>query len=102
MSTDCLHLTARKMSLNSGDDMAGTIYGLGENVNEFEIGDRVAAFHPMFTRGGTYAEYALAPRHTVFEIPDGMSFEGTSTVFVITSLIDIEQLLAFDIRITDI
>ena len=55
------------MSLNSGDDMAGTIYELGENVNDFEAGDRVAAFHPMFTNSSPQVESSptyLAPVHT--------------------------------------
>jgi NADPH:quinone reductase len=67
------------MSVNSGDDIAGTVYALGkdaEDTNEFRIGDRVAAFHPMLTPGGAYAEYAVAPQHTVFKIPVHTSFEG--------------------------
>ncbi|KAH9208683.1 chaperonin 10-like protein, partial [Leptodontidium sp. 2 PMI_412] len=83
---DWLHLTTRNISLNGGDDMAGTVFGLGENLKEFAIGDRVAAFHPMFTPGGTYAEYANAPRHTVFKIPEGVGFEEASTIpLVITT-----------------
>lgn len=61
--------------------MAGVIHALGEDVaktGEFRIGDRVAAFHPMLTAGGAYAEYAAAPAHTVFELPVSTSFEGTS------------------------
>ncbi|KAK0103495.1 hypothetical protein ONS95_005516 [Cadophora gregata] len=79
--------------------MAGTVHKLGENVNEFEIGDRVAAFHPMFTPGGTYAEYALAPKYTVFKILDEMIFEEAATIpLVITtaalSLFEIQGLPA--------
>lgn len=62
--------------------MAGTIHATGDVVREdgdFKIGDRVAVFHPMFTPGGTYAEYASAPRHTVFKIPEEMGFEGIFT-----------------------
>ncbi|KAL2069657.1 hypothetical protein VTL71DRAFT_14336 [Oculimacula yallundae] len=77
---DWLHLTTRNISLNSGDDMAGTVHALGENVEEFQLGDRVAAFHPMFIPGGTYAEYAIAPRHTAFKIPGRMNFEEASTI----------------------
>jgi NADPH2:quinone reductase len=68
------------MSVNSGDDIAGNIYALGkdaEDTSEFRIGDRVAAFNPMLTPGGAYAEYAVAPQHTVFNIPAYTSFEGT-------------------------
>jgi NADPH2:quinone reductase len=77
--TDWLHPTALQVSLNSGDDIAGLVHSLGSMVqktNEFRVGDRVAAFHPMMTPHGAFAEYAVAPQHTVFKIPDTTSFEG--------------------------
>ncbi len=83
MNIDWLHITARNLSLNSGDDIAGTIHAFGSNVKataEFHIGDRVAAFHPMLSPGGAYAEYAIAPQHSVFKIPDCTSFEEAATV----------------------
>ena len=45
---------------NQGDDIAGTIHAVGEGVEEFRKGDRVAAFHQMLEPGGSYAEYAVA------------------------------------------
>jgi NADPH:quinone reductase len=77
--TDWAHLTARKISINSGDDIAGVIHALGTEAavaGEFNIGDRVAAFQPMLTPGGAYAEYAVAPWSTVFKLPIDISFEG--------------------------
>jgi len=74
-----LHLTALNISLNSGDDFAGVVHALGSDVvrtKEFVIGDRVGAFHQMMGAHGAFAEYAVAPYHTVFKIPDGTSFEG--------------------------
>ena len=76
---DWLHLTAQNVSLNSGDDIAGVVHALGSTAaaaNEFRIGDKVAAFHPMLTPNGAYAQYASAPYHTVFKLPDRTSFEG--------------------------
>ncbi|KAH8680090.1 putative quinone oxidoreductase [Tricladium varicosporioides] len=80
---DWLHLTTLNISCNSGDDIAGTVYTLGTNAGksgEFVIGDRVAAFHPMLTDHGAFAEYAVAPMHTVFKIPDGLEFEEVATI----------------------
>ena len=77
--TDWDHLTSINKSLNSGDDIAGIVRSFGSNVvktKEFRIGDRVAAFHPMMAPHGAFAEYAVAPQHTVFKVPDGISFEG--------------------------
>ena len=77
---DWWHLTVKKQSANSGDDIAGTVQDVGSSVHGFQVGDRVAAFHPMGTPGGAYAEYAVAPAHTAFLIPSNVSFEEASTV----------------------
>jgi NADPH2:quinone reductase len=61
---------------NQGDDISGIIHEVGDNVVEFKKGDRVAAFHEMLTRGGSFAEYAVAWKHTTFFLPKGTSFEG--------------------------
>ncbi|ORY26438.1 GroES-like protein, partial [Rhizoclosmatium globosum] len=77
------HLTRLNISLNSGDDIAGIIHQLGADVeknNEFRVGDRVAAFHPMMSPHGAFAEYAVAPEHTVFKIPEKISFEEAATI----------------------
>ena len=37
----------------------------------------MAAFHPMMSPHGAFAEYAVAPGDTVFKLPEGVSFEGT-------------------------
>jgi NADPH2:quinone reductase len=62
-------------TLNSGDDIAGTVEQVGEGVLEFRRGDRVAAFHRLGEIGGAFAEYAIAPASTTFHLPDGVSFE---------------------------
>ncbi|KAM0233816.1 hypothetical protein ACHAP5_010248 [Fusarium lateritium] len=66
--------------MNSGDDVAGTVEAVGENVVGFHKGDRVAAFHEMFTAHGAFAEYAIAPYHTTFHIPDSISYEEAATI----------------------
>jgi len=64
-----------KVTANSGDDVAGEVAEIGEDVFEFRPGDRVAAFHQMVTRGGSFAEYAIAPASTTFHLPKKTSFE---------------------------
>jgi NADPH:quinone reductase-like Zn-dependent oxidoreductase len=63
-------------TVNQGDDIAGVVHEVGENVTEFKTGDRVAAFHEIMTPGGSYAEYALAHQHTTFHLPKHTTFEG--------------------------
>lgn len=40
----------------------------------------MAAFHIMRTPAGSFAEYALAPQHLVFPIPENISFEEAATI----------------------
>lgn len=67
-------------TLNQGDDIAGIVHEVGENVYEFKPGDRVAAFHEMTTPGGSYAEYAVAWQHTTFHIPKHTTFEEAAAI----------------------
>ncbi|KAL4931487.1 zinc-binding alcohol dehydrogenase family protein [Aspergillus undulatus] len=66
--------------IDQGDDVAGIVEKVGSNVFEFKPGDRVAAFHEMYTRGGSYAEYAVAWSHTTFHVPNHTSFEEAATI----------------------
>ncbi|KAK5056702.1 hypothetical protein LTR84_012234 [Exophiala bonariae] len=66
--------------MNQGDDIAGIVSSVGQNVLEFKPGDRVAAFHRMLKPGGSYAEYAIAPSRTTFHIPRNISFEEAATL----------------------
>lgn len=66
-------------ALNSGDDIAGIVETVGLEVSEFKSGDRVAAFHPMRTSGGSFAEFAIAPASTTFLLPPNISFEAVRT-----------------------
>lgn len=60
--------------------MAGTVEAVGEGVVGFRKGDRVAAFHETMTPHGAFAEYAVAPYHTTFHIPDSTSYEEAATI----------------------
>ncbi|KAL4963501.1 zinc-binding alcohol dehydrogenase family protein [Aspergillus stella-maris] len=65
---------------NQGDDIAGIVEAVGDNVTEFKKGDRVMAFHEMVTAGGSYAEYAIAWQHTTAHLPKHISFEEAATI----------------------
>ncbi|PVH68654.1 GroES-like protein [Cadophora sp. DSE1049] len=65
---------------NTGDDFAGTVEAVGENVFGFTKGDRVAAFHVLMTPHGAFAEYAIAPASTVFALPSTVSYEEAATI----------------------
>ncbi|RDW66295.1 hypothetical protein BP6252_09930 [Coleophoma cylindrospora] len=65
---------------NSGDDIAGIVESVGENVYEFKRGDRVAAFHQMTKPHGSFAEYGIALDCNTFHIPEKVSFEEAATI----------------------
>ncbi|KAF1978860.1 zinc-binding oxidoreductase-like protein ToxD [Bimuria novae-zelandiae CBS 107.79] len=67
-------------TMNTGDDIAGIVHSVGENVWEFKKGDRVASFHEMMTPYGSFAEYAVGWQHTTFHIPKKTSFEDAATI----------------------
>lgn len=60
---------------NTGDDAAGVVEAVGDQVWEFRKGDRVAGMHAFPEAGGTYAEYATLPAHQTFRLPPNISFE---------------------------
>jgi NADPH:quinone reductase len=68
---------------NSGDDIAGIIEAIGENVTEFKKGDRVATFHEMMTPNGSFAEYAIAWAYTTFHLPRNTSFEEVRPLILV-------------------
>lgn len=54
-----------------GLECAGTIVGLGPDVKDWAIGDRVCGL----LAGGGYAEFAAIDQGSLFKIPDGMTFD---------------------------
>ncbi|PVH69072.1 GroES-like protein [Cadophora sp. DSE1049] len=65
---------------NSGDDIAGFVEAVGDNVTEFKKGDRVAAFHQTMAPHGSFAEFAIAWSHSTFHLPLNTSFESGATI----------------------
>ncbi|KAF7901241.1 hypothetical protein EAF00_003462 [Botryotinia globosa] len=77
------HLKTLKKSLNSEDDIAGVVHSIGTDAqtkNKYSLRDRVAAFDPMMEPHGAYAEYAVAPIHTVMKLPNAITFEEAATI----------------------
>lgn len=60
-----------------GTDVAGIIEAIGDNVSTFKKGDRV--FTTSTITGG-YAEYALASDHTVYALPEKLSFQQGAAI----------------------
>ena len=52
-----------------GLEVSGIVAHVGEDVTDFQKGDRVAAL----LYGGGYSQYALAPQQQVLELPDNLS-----------------------------
>jgi len=65
---------------NSGDDIAGIVEAVGDNVVEFKKGDRVASFHQMASPHGSFAEYAIGWDYTTFHLPQKTSFEEGASI----------------------
>jgi NADPH:quinone reductase-like Zn-dependent oxidoreductase len=62
-----------------GHEFAGVVDMVGEEVAEFQIGDRV--FGSMGMKSGTYAEYvAVDVESPIAKIPEGLSFEEAAVV----------------------
>uniref|UniRef100_A0A8C6QNI5 Quinone oxidoreductase n=2 Tax=Nannospalax galili TaxID=1026970 RepID=A0A8C6QNI5_NANGA len=54
-----------------GTDVAGVIESIGDGVSAFKKGDRVFSSN---TISGGYAEFALAADHTVYPLPETLTF----------------------------
>ena len=60
-----------------GNDLAGEIAGLGEDISGWEPGDRVAACFEGLgrERDGSYAEYCAVPADQLVKMPDSLDFQ---------------------------
>lgn len=61
-----------------GSDLAGEIVQLGEDVDGWEMGDRVCAAFEQLGReiDGGYAEYCAVPAEQLTPLPDGLNFQS--------------------------
>lgn len=62
-----------------GTEGAGVVEALGESVDEFEVGDRVAyATGPL----GSYGEHHTLPARHLVKLPESVSFEQAASVML--------------------
>ena len=59
-----------------GFEVAGVVSALGAGVQGIAVGERVMAYTPH----GGYAEEVVTPAHSVFPIPDAVSFTDAAVV----------------------
>ncbi len=72
----------RDLPFIPGLDAVGIVDAVGEDITEFKVGDRVAAY----TLNGSYAEYALTNQKLCFVLPDSVSFDqGVGIGILITA-----------------
>jgi NADPH2:quinone reductase len=63
-----------------GSDFAGIVTEVGEQVTEYEVGDRVNGAGLGGDRPGTYAEFVTAPVERVAHLPEAVSFDEGAAV----------------------
>jgi len=76
MATLGLYADAPKPPCVVGYEVAGTVAGLGDGVEEFAVGDLVVAG----TQFGGYAEQAVAAADSTIPIPSGLSFAEAAAI----------------------
>jgi len=59
-----------------GKEGAGIVTGLGTDVSEFSVGDRVM----VQAEYGTFAEQAVVPQHECYLIPDAIAFDQAAAM----------------------
>jgi NADPH:quinone reductase-like Zn-dependent oxidoreductase len=68
--------------LVEGNDVAGYVEAVGDQVTRVKVGDRVAGFSIMLAddKYGAYAEYTVVPEHTTFKLADSVNLDEAVTL----------------------
>jgi len=67
-----IHARAPKLPYTPGNDGAGVVESVGDDVTKFKVGTRVYTANSI---SGTYAEYAICNEVDLGRLPDNVSFE---------------------------
>lgn len=62
-----------------GLDVAGEVVATGDQVNGFQVGDRVSG-HSNLHQNGCFAEYVAVPSYQLAKIPDNVSYEQAAAL----------------------
>ena len=62
-----------------GVDGAGEVIVVGENVSDWQPGDRVC-FHTYLVRNGSFAEYTTVPAHVLARIPEKITWASAAAI----------------------
>ncbi|WP_163102036.1 quinone oxidoreductase family protein [Peribacillus alkalitolerans] len=73
---------AGKLPYIPGLDVAGIVVEVGNEVTEFQVGQRVVAFPSQ----GSYAEYVVADEVLTYVLPDGIDFETAAASPIVAFL----------------
>ncbi|GMQ47731.1 NADP-dependent oxidoreductase [Vibrio sp. 10N] len=63
-----------------GYDIAGTIEGLGEGAEQFEVGEEVVGFIGFPVRGGGYSQYVCVPETELTPVPNSVALEAAAAL----------------------
>ncbi|CAM6022706.1 unnamed protein product [Sphagnum balticum] len=75
---DLRFILPTKFPYTPGTDIAGEVVGLGPGVTTFAVGDKVSSWLGL-KKGGSLAEYAVAPITSTVKRPEGVSaIDGAS------------------------
>lgn len=66
-----------------GSDLAGVVSAVGDDVDRFDVGDRVFGTGLGNDRQGTCAEYAVAPTDRLAHLPEGIGFDEGAAVALV-------------------
>ncbi len=73
---------APTLPFTPGLDASGVVDAVGDNIENFQVGQRIAAY----AAAGSYAEYVLAEAELCYPLPDAVSFEqGAGIGILITA-----------------